>query len=73
MNTLLQNKTILVVDDDANTCEAVCSALEEAGGISLRDSLLHDVRDAIALLESITADYFIGAHGRLRSHPFKGN
>jgi CheY-like chemotaxis protein len=32
MNTSLENKTILVVDDDADTCEAARSALEEAGG-----------------------------------------
>jgi CheY-like chemotaxis protein len=31
MNSLLNNKSILVVDDDADTCEALRLALEEAG------------------------------------------
>ena len=31
MNSLLNNKRILVVDDDADTCEALRLALEEAG------------------------------------------
>ena len=31
MNTLLENKTILVVDDDADTCELLRSELEESG------------------------------------------
>jgi CheY-like chemotaxis protein len=40
MNTSLENKTILVVDDDADICEAVRSALEEAGGsVILADSV----------------------------------
>jgi DNA-binding response OmpR family regulator len=42
MNTL-QNKTILVVDDDADICEAVRSALEEAGGTVI---LAHSVDGA---------------------------
>jgi CheY-like chemotaxis protein len=43
MNTSLENKTILVVDDDANTCEAARSALEEAGGTVI---LAHSVDGA---------------------------
>src|ERR1044071_1606609 len=40
MNTSLENKTILVVDDDADIREAVRSALEEAGGtVILTDSV----------------------------------
>jgi DNA-binding NtrC family response regulator len=32
MNTSLENKTILIVDDDADIREAARSALEDAGG-----------------------------------------
>jgi DNA-binding response OmpR family regulator len=43
MKTLLENKRILVVDDDANTCEEVRLALEEAGGTVI---LAHSVDSA---------------------------
>ena len=43
MNTSLENKTILIVDDDAAIREAARSALEDAGGSVI---LAHSVDDA---------------------------